>query len=217
MTWPHGDPDVVARAVLGQAAYRQAASSTGAARPRSLLELVWSWLVDHVFGPLFAPLAHAFEAVRGVGTAAGVALVVLALLAVGFVVVRLALAFALRPLSGVAGASTPLASAALGASDFRAVARVAAARGDYARAIAALWSAALAVLDERALVAFDPARTPGEYRRLVRRTRAAAAPSFDTLSERFVYATYAAALPSAGDFAAAERALAAFEPAIAGS
>ena len=48
-------------------------------------------------------------------------------------------------------------------SEWRAAAADFAAKGEFARAIAALFSAALAELDERGLVALDPSRTPGEY------------------------------------------------------
>jgi hypothetical protein len=214
VTWPHGDPDAVVRYVLAEPAYRLSPPSTNAAPQRTLLQIAWSWLVQHVLNPLFGPIARALGAAHNAGTAAGVVLVVVALLALAFVVVRLALAFGRRggPASGTnVAALTELGFAAI---DWRLVAREAAARGEYARAIAALWAAALVVLDERALVTLDPARTPGEYRRLVRRVRAAAAVPFDTLGERFVYATYAAGASSAADFEVAELALRTFEPAV---
>jgi hypothetical protein len=85
----------------------------------------------------------------------------------------------------------------------------------YAGAIAALFGAALAELDARGLVAFDATRTPGEYRRLVRRARAQASVPFDDLAERFVRALYAPERPQPADYEAAERALAALEPALA--
>jgi hypothetical protein len=216
VTWPHGDPDAVVRHVLAQPAYRLTTQSTNVAPQPSLLEIAWNWLVQHVLNPLFGPIARALGAAHNAGTAAGVLLVIVALLALAFVVVRLALAFGRRGGRASESAVSPLGELAFGATDWRLVAREAAARGEYGRAIAALWAAALVVLDERALVSLDPARTPGEYRRLVRRLRAPAAAPFDTLGERFVYATFAAGEASARDFEVAERALRAFEPAVSG-
>ena len=213
--WPHGDPNIVVHAVLAQPVFRAAAASSRAAPQRSLPEIAWMWFVDHVLRPLFPTLAHALSASHGVGTVVGVALIVASLAGLGFAIVRLALAFA-RPAAGAAAtgaASGPLAALRTPAQ-WRARAAGFATQGDYARAIAALFGAALAALDARALVPFDGARTPGEYRRLVRRSRQEAAGAFDELCDRYVRAAYAAARPGAADFAAAERALAAFEPAL---
>jgi hypothetical protein len=214
VTWPHGDPDAVVRSVLAEPAYRLPAPSTNVAPQKTLLELAWSWLVHHVLNPLFGPIARALGASHNAGTAAGVVLVIVALLGLAFVVVRLALAFGRHAVRASASNVSSLGELGFAATDWRLVAHEAAARGDYARAIAALWAAALVVLDERALVTLDPARTPGEYRRIVRRVGPAAAVPFDTLGERFVYATYAPGAASARDFEVAELALRAFEPAV---
>ena len=68
-------------------------------------------------------------------------------------------------------------------------------------------------LEQRELVAYDPARTPGEYRRLVRGRRSEAAPAFDELAERFTRAAFAREPALRDDFEAAQRAYAVFEPA----
>ena len=87
-----------------------------------------------------------------------------------------------------------------------------AAAGDYARAVAALFSAALATFDEEGLIAFDSARTPGEYRRLVRRTAAGEGDAFDALADAFVRAAFSAEAVSAADYARAEDAYARLRP-----
>ncbi len=216
MTWPHGDPNVVARGILAERAYAGIGHTTATPPPESIEQIVWEWLVDHVFRPLFHPLAHAFAASRGAATIIGFVLVIFALGLVAFVAFRVFAAFVrvsnARDGDGAHG-SVPLDLR--DASEWRAVARALAARGEYARAIAALFSAALAELDARALVGFDSSRTPGEYARLVRRAKVAAAPPFDVLCDRFVRALYAPNAPAAADYEAAERALAAFEPALA--
>ncbi len=216
MTWPHGDPDAVVARVLADPAYASAPRTTGQKPQESLWQIVWNWLVDHVLRPLFHPVAHAFASSRGVATVAGFVLVALALCGLGYVVFRLLLAFVNAPNAKRAmrpGAATSL-DAERSARDWRALARAAAARGDFAQAIAALFGAALAELDEQTLVAYDAARTPGEYRRLVRRARARAEAPFDELTERFVRALYAPEAPERAEYEAAERALAALEPAL---
>jgi hypothetical protein len=180
----------------------------------SIWETIGHWIVDHILRPLFGPIAHAIAASQGAGTIAGLVLIGLAVAALGYVVFRLAVAFA--PAFGRGGDVTggrPLDHLE-SREDWLEIARAAAARGEYRRAIGALFSASLTALDDCALVAFDAARTPGEYRRLVRRARSAAGASFDELAERFVRAAYAQQLPERADFEAAERALAAFEPLI---
>ncbi len=212
--WPRGDPDAVVRSVLAQSVFRGAGRTTHAASGRPLLALLWSWFVEHVLQPLFHPFGRALAAAAGLGSTLGVALVVLALGALTFALVRLALAFARPP-----GARRPAGEATLLASDttadqWRSAGRAAASAGEYARAVAAFFAAALAALHERDIVAFDAARTPEEYRRLVRRVRAQSAAPFDELAGRFARAAYASEPAHAHDAALAERALAAFEPAL---
>ena len=215
MIWPHGDPAAIVRSVLEQPAYRAVRPSTAAAPQPTLLELAWRWLFSHVLAPLVHPIARVLGASHGVGTAIGLALAALALLALGYVVFKLTLAFvrSARPSPGETVEPGESSGRRRSAHDWLRAARRAAECGDEARAIAALFSAALATLDERALVPFDATRTPGEYRRAVRRVRSAAAPAFDELSDRFVRAAYAGELPAAGEFERAERAYSAFEPA----
>lgn len=212
--WPHGDPDAVARAVLAQPAYRHAPPSTAVAPSPSFWQILWNWLVDHVLRPLFGPIAHVLGSAHPVGAALGLVLIVIALLGLAFLVFRLAVAFIGPALARDGGGA--VAGVALDAErtreDWLTAARAAAARGDYARAIAALFGASLAALDERSIVPFDPARTPGEYRRMVRQATRPASAAFDELTDRFVRAAYAPRVPARDDFDAAERAFAAFEP-----
>jgi len=213
--FPGGDPDSVAKSILAEKAFRGAPKTTDAAPQPALLEIVLKWIGEHVLKPLFGPLAHALAATPDVSSLLGVILIVAALGGLAFVIFRLALVFA-RPAPGARGS---VQSRALGnqlpSNEWVRLARAAAARGDYAAAIGALFAAALSALDESSLVAFDPARTPGEYRRLVRRTRAAAAAPFDELAARFIRAAFAQDAPDERDFVAAERAFAALRPALA--
>ncbi len=215
-TWAHGDPSVVIRGVLRDPAYRTA-PATSHAEHASLVQIVLEWIYKHVLQPLFGPLAHAASASQGVGTVLGYVLIAVAFAFLAFVAYRLAIAFAAPSASRGFGSSAS-ARALAAERDPRAwheLARLAAARGDYGSAIAALFGAALAVLDETSIVAFDAARTPGEYRRLVRRARAPASAPFDDLADRFVRALYAPARAERADYEAAREAFAAFEPALA--
>ena len=64
------------------------------------------------------------------------------------------------------------------------------------------------------LVVIDNASSDGTADYL-RRERAAAAPAFDELANRFVYAAYAPDAPLRSDFEAAARAFENFEPLVA--
>lgn len=212
MTWPHGDPNAVAKAILAQSAYRGAPTQT---KPPALTlwELFWQWL-DHLFRPFFNWLSHAAGTSGATGTLIGIAIIGVAVLLLALLLYRIVVAF-VRP-ADRPGRSI-FATARLdvrGAAEWRALAAQAAEAGDYARAIAALFAAALVALDERALVPFDAACTPGEYRRRVRRAREPASPPFDRLAERFVLATFAPESPQRADYDAALRAFVSFEPLV---
>jgi hypothetical protein len=205
------DPNVTIKAILAQPAYH-VARTNDKAPPPSLWDQFWGWVGDHL-GWLLHPLVHVLAGSSKAGTVIGVALTIVALLALAYVVFRFAVALARGPRDVRTSARIRPLQTRLSAAEARAAAAAAAARGDYARAIAALFAAALAELDERAVVAFDATRTPGEYRRLVRVARARAAVPFDELSERFVRAAFGDVPVGRSDFEAAERAFAAFEPA----
>ena len=207
----HADPNLTIKHILAQPAYHTAVT-TDKAPPPSLWDQIWSWLGDHL-GWLLHPLVHVLAKSSKAGTVIGVILTIAALLALAYVVFRLAFALARGPRATQTSARIRPLHVRLSAAEARAAAADAAARGDYARAIAALFAAALAELDERAVVTFDATRTPGEYRRLVRGARQRAAPPFDELSEGFVRAAFGDVPVGRADFEAAERALAAFEPA----
>ncbi len=215
--FPHGDPDVVVREVLAQAAYARAAATTARAPQPTLLEIAWTWFRDHVLAPIVGTIGRALGASPNVGTAIGIAAIVVALGILVYVVVRATLDL-VRPRARTDHGTqeTGLANAR-DAAAWVAFARASAARGDFASAIAALFAAALATLDDRALVRFDAARTPGEYRRLVRRECARAADAFDEITGAFVRARFAPQTPDAEAFAAAQRAYERFVPAASRS
>ena len=216
-SWPHGDPSAVVRDILATPPYRHAIVTTTQEPERNVSQLLWDWFYAHVVKPISAWIdAHLGHRFGGAGQAGNVlvyAIVALAAIVLIFAVYRLVVAFAVSGKNNARAAGERVTLASLPSSaQWRARAAEAARAGDYGRAIAALFTAALATLDERALVAYDATRTPGEYRRLVRRARADAAVPFGELSGSFVRAAYAEDVTTQDDYARAERAFETFEP-----
>jgi hypothetical protein len=207
----HGDPTAVIRDVLAQAAYRHVPATVAGPLQKSLLEIVFEWISDHIIKPLSAPIGRALGAGRGIGTVLGIVTIAIAVLVLAYLAYRLAMRFARPPLVRDAVRESPL-EGTYGAADWVAFARAAAARGDFAEAIAALFTAALATLDAAEIVRFDAARTPGEYRRIVRRERVFAADAFDELAQSFVRARFAPQPADAAAFGIASSAFERFEP-----
>jgi hypothetical protein len=199
-----GDPNVVVRAILAQPAYRQAGGDdSGGASIASFVAWIEALLRRLFAGLHVTPGALGFEV-------AGLVVFVVAAGAAAVIVYRIVARAARR--------SVPQAARAGGvanpepARELLARARAAADRGEYAEAIVLTFRAALASLDERALVAYDRTRTPGEYRRAVERAVAAAAGPFDELTAGFVRASFGHGAALRADFDAAQQAYAAFEP-----
>jgi len=208
--FPQGDPDVVVRDVLGQPQFREAVPTTATPPQPTILQLIWQWVYDHAIAPLFAKLGSALGASPALASAIGIGAILVALVALVVVVQRV---LARRVRADNAGADVHvLLPTERDAASWVAFARAAAANGDFATAIAALFAAALVTLDARAIVAFDAARTPGEYRRLVRLERPPAADAFDALASLFVRARYARETPDAGAYGEAADAYARFVP-----
>jgi hypothetical protein len=208
--WPHGDPNDVVRSILRDAAYRERAAPVAAPEP-SLWERFIHWLQD-ALRPLYERLAAALGGSSPLASALGYALIAAAFLGLVVLVAQMLRAYYDRvPVRGARSRGEGLADER-DYDEWRALAAACAERGEYARAIRALFSAALAGLHERAIVPFDPARTPGEYRRLVRAAKAAVAPAFDALTERFVHASYAPIVAGRGDYEAATRAFSLLDP-----
>jgi hypothetical protein len=208
--FPNGDPNEVVRSILRDPAYHERLAPTAAQEP-SLWERVVQWLQD-ALRPLFDRLGGLLGGSAKLGSVFGYALIAAAFIALAVLIAQLLRAYYDRAPVRSGPASTQALDERRSYDDWRELAAACAQRGDYARAIRALFNAALAGLHERALVAFDPARTPGEYRRLVRAAKAAAAPAFDALTERFVYASYAPVVTGRSEYEAAARAFALLEP-----
>jgi len=177
--WPHGDPRAVARAVLSDPRFHVAQPKAHRTIWNAIgdaLRTLWNWLVG--------PLRHA-TGNRALTTAIGLA--VLAALVAGAVWAILRFARVARARAAARGRAAAHAAAledGLDAAALYARALDALAAGRLREAAALLWSSALRALDERGRVAFDPSRSPGEWRRAVRD------PAFDALARDAVVALF---------------------------
>ncbi len=187
--WPHGDPRDVARAIVADPRYAVAVP----ARPAqaSWFDLLRSWL-----GGLLRGLLHGIDRALGAHNALE-AMIGFGVIAAAFTLLGWGCYVLVRSFArGTRGRKRPagLAESDSGAVDCAALreAALAAARaGRYREAAAALFSWVLHALDERGRIVYDPARTPGEYRRLVRD------PLFDAVAGDAVLALFAPAEPTA--------------------
>jgi Domain of unknown function (DUF4129) len=207
--WPNGDPNTVIREILAQPEYRHTTATSG--HDYSPLFALLQRIIDffmHLLQPVFSG-SHT----RGLGILVVVVVYALVLGAVIYLVLALVEALVgWSPIRGRSGIGVTQALETTAPQALRRQAAAAYARGEFGRAIALLFRAALFALDRAAIVAFDASRTPGEYRRVVRRTLPAQAPPFDDLSQRFVQASFGAAASRPQDYDAAEAAYAEFAP-----
>jgi hypothetical protein len=192
--WPHGDPRDVVRAIVADPRYTRGTPAHPA--QASWLDLLRDWL-----GGVARGLLHGIDRALGAGSrfevAIGLGVLAAAVGLLGWGSYLLARSYArgrgVRVRSGPGSAS----SEATGADSamLRAAALAAAKAGRYREAAGRLFLSVLRVLDERGRIAYDAARTPGEYRRLVRD------PLFDALAGDAVTAVFAPAEPGAELFA----------------
>jgi hypothetical protein len=195
---PQRDPQALARDILSQSRFRVQV-------PRAPSHTWWDTVRDWL-GDRWHQLLDAFGHHVRVGGSARVALgdviVVLLIALVIGVLVRLLLGIAREQQSGagsVSALAVPANPAALHEN-----ARQAADRGEYARAIALLYRAALAEMDVRGLLRDDPARTVNECRRDIRKSAPSLAPPFDRIARAFTAAVYAEDRVTAEQWSAAD-------------
>jgi len=177
--WPHGDPRAVAQAILADSRYRSAPQR---AAPKSFWDVAWEAL-RHWLSTFFKPLGHVLGDDR-VTTTVGILILVVAVMFLIVVTVRFVRPYLRTRKARAAPGAGALAGAGSSAARLRARAMAAAAAGRYREAAALLWASALHALDEAGRVRFDPARTPGEWRRAVRD------PAFDALERDAVVALF---------------------------
>ena len=176
-TWPHGDPRDVAHRILADRRFHAAPQRPG--------EKSWLELLLDALGALWRRITEPLNHVLGnqtLTTAIGLIVLVALVVFVAIVVAR----FARRARAPKAASARP-GTFALDDADARTLfarALAAAAEGRHHDAAALLWASALRALDERGRVRYDAARTPGEWRRVVRD------PAFDALARDAVVALF---------------------------
>lgn len=177
--WPRGDPRDVAQAILAGPLYRNAAQTPA---ERGWWDLVHE-LLAKLWDRLVAPLRGIFGNDAATSTI-GVVVLVAALVFLAVVVVRFARRFSFSRVPSVVSDVAALQDGD-DAATLRARALDAASEGRYHDAAVLLWTSALHALDERGRVRYDPARSPGEWRRIVRD------PAFDAFARDAVVALFA--------------------------
>ena len=175
--WPHGDPREVAQRILADGRFQRAPQRPG---EKTWLDLLLDGIKD-LWQRLTEPLRH----VTGnstLTTIIGIVVLVLILALLALVAAYFARRISWRraPARGVPAATGFDADA----RSLLAGALAAAAAGRHREAAALLWASALRALDERGRVRYDPALTPGEWRRLVRDA------SFDAFARDAVIALF---------------------------
>jgi hypothetical protein len=200
-------------AILAQPAYHEAESSTEAAPQKTWWDRFIEWLAG-LFERLFEGVFTATASVPLLGQI----IVAITIAAFAALIVWLAYLVALHLLRArrprVDADAGELLEQRAGSDELLTRARAAAARGEYALAISLAFRAALRRLDAGGVIAYDSARTAGEYRRAVRRSCAPAAPPFDELVHTFTLATYAEVPVEERDWETVDDAYVRFDPAV---
>ena len=212
--WSGGDPNAVIHVILARPEFR------GLKAPRAASSPFTIWL-EGVIDAIRSFLHHLLEGsagLRHVPTYAVLAVLygigVMALIAIAYVTVT---NLALRSGRHREAAQQQWLAAERTPEELHEEATRIAASGDYAHAISLIFRAALLLLDRAGIVPFDPARTPGEYRRAVRTVLQRGSVAFDDVSGRFVWCAFGGHPAQRDDFEATERSYAALLPATSGA
>jgi hypothetical protein len=189
VTWPHGDPRDVARAILADPRFR--GDTDGKVPPPNVLDRILSWLGERL-RDLVSLIAHLVGANHPAGVALGTAVLVASAVLVLYLGYRLA--------RTIRRTQHPARTAVLlddmpTSRELYARALAAARAERWHEAAAALFASALRAFDERGRLPFDPARTAGEARRLVRE------PAFDELARDGTFALFGRGGADAGRYA----------------
>jgi len=211
---PRADVPATIRSILADPSY-----STTEVRQKAPAKSWWQRFLDWLgkeFEKIFGGVFSAASASPLFGKVVAVLLLAATALAVAVLCYRLVLAYLAgrprRKSETIDEAIDPAPDPAA----LHAAALQAAREAQYARAVALLFQASLVAFDRAGAIDFDPARTAGEYRRAVRRIRAAASQAFDRLAHAFTYAAYAERPTGEGEWREAEGAYRTLEPLVHG-
>jgi len=188
---PLHDVGGVAKRVLSDPAYAVAHAAPPAPQKESWLDSLLKRLAE-LWSKFLGRAAASGSSSVALGDIIAIIAVAAAAAALLYLIVRVALMLVARRSRRRGEERIGTEIAAPGDPDLSyAEARRAAGEGSYGRAVALLFQAALVVLDRSGRVAYDPARTAGEYRRAVRLAAARAASPFDDLARAFTDVAYA--------------------------
>lgn len=198
------DPHALARAILAQPRFRMQVTGV---RPRTWWDALRDWVGDR-WNQLIDAFSHHVRIGAKTSVAIGDVLLVAVIVLVLVVAVRLLLGMVRE--NGAASQGVRELPVRADANALHAAAQEAAARNEYAHAIALLLRAALATLDARGVLRDDPARTVNECRRDVRENAPQLNAPFDAIARAFTAAVYAEDRVTHEQWTQAERAYAAF-------
>lgn len=198
------DPHALAQEILGQSRFRMQVNGV---RARTWWDALRDWIGER-WNQLIDAFSHHVRIGAKASVAIGDVLLVAIIVLVLIVAVRLLLGMVRE--SGASAQGVRELQPRADARALHAAAQEAAARNDYAHAIALLLRAALATLDARGVLRDDPARTVNECRRDVHANVPHLSAPFDSIARAFTAAVYAEDRVTAEQWTQAERAYAAF-------
>ncbi|HET9342794.1 MAG TPA: DUF4129 domain-containing protein [Candidatus Eremiobacteraceae bacterium] len=201
---PRTDLEAAAKSILAESAYRVSATKPAQPQQPTIWDRILNWIIEKI-DELFGRLATATQKVPIVGVIIGYAIVGAAIIGLAFVGYRLARRLTSRRDTAVAGVGEVL-PLSTNPDELYALARDEARSGNTGQAVALLYQTALVLLDRVDRIAYDPSRTPGEYRRLVHRNAQTIADAFDALARLFVAVAFGRASAGADDWRRADAA-----------
>ncbi len=204
MRTPESDPTAIAQKVLSARAY-QVGGAGPAPPPHETLWEKFLGFIAKLLGRILSGIFRATASTPILGQIFAVVIVLLLVAALSYLVFRLFDALSKSRPSAQGDDGSPIPQA-IDPDELYRRGLLAASTGHYAQAIAMLFQASLANFDRQGTVAFDPSRTPGEYRRAVKRKAAAASFDFDTIAHAFIMAAFAEIPLSKQDWSAVDAA-----------
>ncbi len=199
------DPTTIAQKVLSARAYQVGGAGPAPAPHETLWEKLLAFMAE-LLGRILSGIFRATASTPMLGQIFAVVMVLLLVAALSYLVFRLFDALSKRRRrSADADDGSPLPRT-LDPDELYQRGLLAANAGRYAQAVVMLFQASLANFECQGTLAFDPSRTPGEYRRAVKRKAAAASFDFDTIAHAFIMAAFAEVPLSKQDWSAVDAA-----------
>jgi hypothetical protein len=209
---PAADPQALAAEILTAKVYAHERTAPAPPPRETLLDKIVKWLGGRL-QDLLRAIFGAATAVPAVGRIILVAGIVVVAGAAAYLIYLLVSIIARRQRRSAPTMGTPL-PALIHPEALYENAKAAARAGRYAQAVALLFQASLRSFDGSGKLPYDASLTPGEYRRAVRQSVAAASDAFDQIAKAFVLAAFAQVPMTEADFAAADLAYRTMRPLV---